>query len=658
MNHDLHHPLVNAGRDSGPLRLVRVACRLALVSMFVLCTARTVGAEDSTNYEEPGVTQGREYLAHHFAERIDPFTGNLSLQFVDLSLPGNAGFDLRVVRSYNANAAGATLSPFGRGWDMHFGRVAHRPDQTCSGATPQTMTLELPDGSRQTFHRSNGVASTSASDYLTTSFWKGQCIPAGGMNVFSPDGTRYEMTEIDSGLMHAKRIVDRFGNAFTLTYGVNAQTGRKVVTLVQANDGRSVTFAYSAGKLTSISGGGVTWGYTVTTATDGSGSYQLTRVTPPAGGQWNFAYNGNLGTSAGSYLLRQVTNPYGGSVNYTYDRVCFLCVLDVPPTTVVKSKTAGSDTWTYAYQPSCLGSGNDRTTVTLPDGNGTVTYEHFGYCTVGAGTVWKIGLLDRKTTGTVETETLSWTSQVISSESVVRPGYGKIDNQVFRPLLAGRVVTRDSLAHSTTYSSFDGHGNPQVISETGNKSRSTTLTYFNSTPLWIVGLPNNETMADVGAITRTRGSVGELLTESRYGVSTTFTYLSDGAMWTRRDANNKTTTFTNYLYGTARTEQRPEGVTITRTVDASGNLKSQTDGEHIWQYDYDGIGRLTFVNYPAGSDATITWGSTTRNMTRGAFNESTTFDASGRVSSVTREGIACCRRPKIDPFLGVMPTEN
>jgi YD repeat-containing protein len=640
MNFDSDLPVVSARRHSPSIRPAGPAYRAALLLALALGTVGPAIAEDTTNYDEPGVTQGREYLAQHFAERIDPFTGNLSLQFVDLRIPGNAGFDLRVVRSYNANAAGTTLSPFGRGWDVHFGRVAHRPDQTCSGATPQTMTLELPDGSRQTFHKSNGVASTSASDYLTTSFWKGQCIPAGGMNVYSPDGTRYEMTEIDSGLMHAKRIVDRFGNTFTLTYAVNAQTGRKVVTLVEANDGREVTFTYAAGKLTSVSGGGVTWGYTVTTATDGSGSYQLTRVTPPAGGQWNFAYNGNLGTSAGSYLLRQVTNPYGGSVNYTYDRVSFLSVLGAAPTTVVKTKSAGSDTWTYAYQPSCPGSGNDRTTVTLPDGIGTVTYEHFGYCTVGAGTVWKIGLLDRKTTGNIETETLSWTSQVISSESVVRPGYQKIDSQVLRPLLAGRTVTRDSLAHSTTYSSFDGHGNPQVISETGNKSRSTTLTYFNSTPLWIVGLPNNETIADVGSITRTRGSAGQLLTESRYGVSTTFTYHSDGSLWTRRDANLKTTTFTNYLYGTARTEQRPESVTITRTVDSSGNVASQTDGEYIWHYDYDGIGRLTFVNYPAGLDATITWGSTTRTMTRGALNESTTFDAFGRVSSVTREGIA------------------
>lgn len=596
-------------------------------------------AEDSTNYDEPGITHGREYLAQHFAERIDPFTGNLSLQFEDLRIPGNAGFDLRVIRSYNANATGTALSPFGRGWDMHFGRVTLRPDQTCSGATPQTMTLELPDGSRQTLHRSNGVASTSTTDYLTTSFWKGQCIAAGGMNVFSPEGTRYEMTEIDTGVMHAKRIVDRFGNTLTLTYALNTQTGRRVVTAAQANDGRAVTFSYSAGKLTSVSGGGTTWGYTVTTATDGSGSYQLTRVTPPAGDRWEFAYNGNLGTSAGSYLLRQVVNPYGGSTTYAYDRVSFLAVLGAPPTTVVKTKTAGSDTWGYAYQPGCAGSGNDKTTVTLPDGIGTVTYEHFGYCTVDAGTVWKIGLLDRKTTGNVQTETLTWVSQAISNESVVRPGYLKLDSQVFRPLLAARVVTRDSLAHSTSFSSFDGYGNPLVVTENGNRSRSTSLTYFNSTPLWIIGLPNNETIADVGSITRTRGGAGELLSESRYGVSTTYTYHPDGSPWTRRDANSNTTTFTNWLYGTARTEQRPEGVTISRTVDASGNLASQTDGEYMWQYDYDGIGRLIFVNYPAGLDATITWGSTTRTMTRGTLNETTSFDAFGRVSSISREGI-------------------
>src|SRR5689334_23297440 len=125
-------------------------------------------AEDQTHYDEPGITPGRDYISQHFAEHIDPFSGNLSLQQTDLSIPGNGGFDLVVRRSYNANAIALAASPFGRGWDIHFGRVTHRADQACSGADAQSLTLELPDGSRQTFHRSSGVAATAPADYLTT----------------------------------------------------------------------------------------------------------------------------------------------------------------------------------------------------------------------------------------------------------------------------------------------------------------------------------------------------------------------------------------------------------------------------------------------------------------------------------------------------------
>lgn len=35
-------------------------------------------------------------------EHVDPFTGNVILRFTDVVLPGNAGFDLVVQRTYNS----------------------------------------------------------------------------------------------------------------------------------------------------------------------------------------------------------------------------------------------------------------------------------------------------------------------------------------------------------------------------------------------------------------------------------------------------------------------------------------------------------------------------------------------------------------------------
>ncbi|HZZ91119.1 MAG TPA: DUF6531 domain-containing protein [Usitatibacter sp.] len=193
------------------------------VVLLALLSNSVVAAEDVTNYAEPGLTPGREYVHEQFAEHIDPFTGNLTLQHVDLRIPGSAGFDLRIRRTYNANAAAATpQSPFGRGWDIHFGRIVHTSghlNEVCSNAVAGSMILELPDGSRETLHKSNGVAGTaSGSDYLTTSFWKGQCDSGGGVIVYSPDGTRYDMTVADAPYWHASRITDRFGNYISISY--------------------------------------------------------------------------------------------------------------------------------------------------------------------------------------------------------------------------------------------------------------------------------------------------------------------------------------------------------------------------------------------------------------------------------------------------------
>ena len=41
-----------------------------------------VGAE-LAHPDEPGINPNRDYVHQHFAERIDPYNGNLELQYVD-----------------------------------------------------------------------------------------------------------------------------------------------------------------------------------------------------------------------------------------------------------------------------------------------------------------------------------------------------------------------------------------------------------------------------------------------------------------------------------------------------------------------------------------------------------------------------------------------
>lgn len=605
--------------------------------MFIASFWLAAHAEDKTNYDEPGISQGRDYLEQHFAEHIDPFSGNLSLQYTDLVLPGNGGFDIRVQRSYNANSISLLQSAFGRGWDIHFGRVTNR-GTTCGQASSQSLTLVTPDGANQTLHRSNGVGGTVAgTDYVTTTFWRASCDSVGGITVLSPNGTKYEMDEVGTNEWHASRITDRFGNSLALTYGAISLSGRKLVTQIVASDGRVVTFSYSAGKLVSISGGGVTWSYSVTSAPDGS--TRLSQVTPPAGGGWQYAYNDNLGNSiAGSYALRQITNPFGGVVTYSYSFANFLPnFTNWSPATAVSQKVAGQGTWSYAYAPGCPGGDYDTTTITLPDGVGQLVYKHFGYCTVAAGDVWKIGLLYQKTSGSVQTETYTWSPHAISSEQLLRPNYGKSDTQISQPLMSKATISRDGNTYVTTYSNWDDFGNPGLITESGTRSRTRSLSYFNNTAAWIVGVEKDETNT-AGSIARAINADGSVSSETRYGVTTSYSYAADGSLSSKTTAKPATTTY-SFARGVAETENRPDSSVIHRQTNALGFITSQTDGEFTRTFTYDGIGRLTSIGYPAGSDATIGWSPTSRTFSRAGYVETANVDGFGRVTTLQRSAV-------------------
>ena len=71
---------------------------------ILLCITKTHAQEVMPDsYQEPGIYPYRDYLAESFNEYIDPFTGGLNLHYIDLQIPGNGGFDLKVIRSYNSS---------------------------------------------------------------------------------------------------------------------------------------------------------------------------------------------------------------------------------------------------------------------------------------------------------------------------------------------------------------------------------------------------------------------------------------------------------------------------------------------------------------------------------------------------------------------------
>lgn len=151
----------------------------------------------------------------------------------------------------------------------------------------------------------------------------------------------------------------------------------------------------------------------------------------------------------------------------------------------------------------------------------------------------------------------------------------------------------------------------------------------------------NETIVPTGNIVRTFDSSANLLNETKFGVSTGFTYDSAGNVSSRTDARNFTTSFLDYFRGTARQENRPGSITISRTVDQHGNVTSQTDGAgNNYQYSYDGIRRVITKTPPVKLPTSTSWTSSTQaTSTRGLYTEVHQLDGLGYGYKVTRHGI-------------------
>lgn len=644
-------------------------------SLFLLSVAVGALAQEVIPdfYRDPGLNPNRSYVNQSFNEHIDPFTGSLQQHYVDLHIPGNGGFDLKVVRSYNS-ASVDPLNPAtyesltGVGWTIHFGRVLKKNNAICSNSNALTVSdnpvLELPDGGRQMLAFTGGTSPLM----LTTQRWRADCIlsGSGGLAVYSPDGTRYDMTQmVNVGSNYAwftTKITDRNGNSATINY---TSAYSPEITSVSTSDLRNISFFYhplQSGELnrriSSISGASQTYTYGYQAIPNVTGKYQLTTVTRPGGTTWQYAYNGNLNTCCGndfpgSHLMKETTYPYGGTVNYGYGYVYFDAQANPNyKSTVInsKSRSAGGN-WTFAYNPGGPGS-LDTTTINTP--SGTEVYRHVGPNYVSSGTVWTVGLLMSKTIGSLQNETYAWGKQEISTENFLRPGVFnlKVDSETNAPVLTQRTIVRDGASYTTSYSSFDTYGNPESVTESGTSggNRTTSLTYNINTSKWIINQLKNETFSG-GSVTRGFDGNGNMTSITRDGVTTGHTYDTEGNVSSTKFPRSLTHYYSNYKRGIPQTENQPESILITREVSDAGNVTSETNGElHTTGFGYDGLNRVTTINYPIGSDVTISYTGTSKQASRGspALIETTNYNGFGQPTSVSLGGIT--RTFQLDPL--------
>ncbi|OGF06267.1 MAG: hypothetical protein A2502_09665 [Candidatus Edwardsbacteria bacterium RifOxyC12_full_54_24] len=250
-----------------------------------------------------------------------------------------------------------------------------------------------------------------------------------------------------------------------------------------------------------------------------------------------------------------------------------------------------------------------------------------------------MGLPVYESIGTSQAKTYTWIkSTYISNDREWL--YDAYDTQIFVPLLSSTVISRDGVNYTTTNSNFTNYGNPQNINETGQSTRTTALTYWSSGTYYVVDKPATKTVTVNGqsfGISYTYNSQGSVLTENKYGVTTTFTYYTNGDIDRVTDASGSWIDYSSYAYGLPQTIQNPI-YSITRTINWEGTVATETNGRgKTTSYLYDNANRLTRITPPLGDYTAITYASncTWEKSARGSYWSQKNYDGLGRSSGTT-----------------------
>jgi YD repeat-containing protein len=659
-------------------------------------------------YDDAGINPYRNNEDQSLNEFVDPFSGSVHLNYVDVFVPGNGGMDIRVLRSYSSiNDILGRSTPFGIGWTMHFGRVSIADqEKLCSAHNTldedvrDNPVIEWMDGGVHQLFYTGG-------HWITRERWRADC-PGGGGNgliVTTTDGTKYYMDRLEvidplspfpTYIWHTTKIVDIHGNQLTINYKMGgALNATHLIDSVTSSDGSVVNFAYNydAGNsrvsLKSISANGQQWNYQLDPVADNPTQSLLKSVTRPDGLQWQYSYYSKRAAGvAGSYCLRQVTYPYGGTILYQYDYVRFSSYDERDSTVATQRVTGGravnGGAWSYSYHPGGGVYSGDRTIITGPDG--IQEKDHMGVQEGLSNYMYAIGMplqnVTKSPDGTVLlTETFGWIPQRISDEDYTIPtrtglgGAAVFGNGTYAAIQRFRSVTRDGAGYNTVYAPsigydayFDDYGNPLQVDETGNATRHRDFTYYHAaygTSPWLVTQIKDEYLRDVdlgngtladSTVIRTFDA-GDLTDEVRDGKNTHFTYHPPGDVLTITDPRAFTKTFDNYKNGKPQLETHETGtgtVTIQRVVNDTGTVQSETNGRNYTTgYGYDDLNRLTAIDYPLHSDVTIDYNLTDKVLTRGAYSETTQLDGMARPVCIIRRdnalGTAIARGMSYDP---------
>jgi YD repeat-containing protein len=584
-------------------------------------------------------------------ESIDTYTGNAILTFKDLVLPGNGGYDLEIVRTYN------TLD---QGW-----RWLLAPTIGVSNVSP---TLIHPDG-----HLEYLLATPTPDVYMTTSLWR-VTIGESGCTAELPDGIVWHF-DADG---QATSREDPFGNAVEV---VRAPGVGRITALVQHLGGgqtRTVSFDYEPGVQDLLSTMTYTyvvngeelnrvWHYNREWAyLDGGWAYLLTSAQPPEGSAWTFDYTWHPWQTSSDRSSQSitVTTPGGGRVDYysedgqrfndcAPEGGCTVRPIGWADELRLRTRESGGSgiqggTWTFSYLQRWYPdlSHDYLTTVEgppVPDHAFQATYIHQPLnATLSMRTL--VGSSVGTTAETLETTSLAWGNGV---ELGTVPPDTFAENHV--PLLTSMTTTRDGHSYTRGFDyepdSWNHFGQPTCIAETGDFTRYFRLEY-RLFPIHLADRVNSEVISSTPTICAPEPTGGEFESSYEYddqgfmfqktihGITTSYGRSPSGNLQTLTNANQRQTTL-SHSWGVQADTVTPE-FTISRAINEDGTVASETRQAQTITYKYDRMGRQTKATPPHyGNPTDTSYHDNSIVVTRGSSSVTTSLDGFGRPVGTT-----------------------
>ena len=612
---------------------------------------------------------------------VDVGTGNALFTDQLITLPGVTA-DVPVSLSYNSSVWGtstpsAVTGTNGSGWAItgFDNRLVQNADNSVTFYGPGGLT---------------GVFAASGTAYTAPAEYKADLVKTGTTGwTLTDHESQTKLTFNASG--RQTKAQDRNGNATTFNYTSGLPSS--IVTSRGTTATATLTIATVAGRITSLTQ--TSGSLTRTVGLFYTSADKLESVIDTEGGETTF-YNpaaddgkvvritdpknatttlGFTGTKVASIAQSNAAGAGTSTTRLTYPTSTQTLVAD--PTTNQSASVASVPHTTYnltatgarVASVTDANGHSQSTTYTALDQVQTSTSAAGGTSTNTYGANGAESLTSAATPGgATGTATYGNTGVNAYLPSSTTSDSGNVLNYTYNG--AGNQLTSAQGVTPQAKVSFNSDGTPATSSSPGAAAGvQTTYTYNATTKNWTGLTPVSG--SSLGGRAYTWDAFGRLATatDGRGNTITytydkldritkvdysdagttdvTFTYDDNGQILTRTDASGVSTYTYDDLGNTLTTVNTAGGGTNTYTYDKAGNIASQTDAHGTTNYHYDDALQLDYMIYPQGGSTsqmsfaydsdgrrTDTWLKSNATNTTWSAHTRTTYDASGRVSTV------------------------